>query len=96
MKTTEEILILPGDPSAIGLVCIADREDPRHCWTRAANHILRDVDLPFVARITAAHDCWMMADAIWIEQGHKKPPRSALQWGWGNFPHLGVDNRRKP
>jgi hypothetical protein len=90
---SNEIVVL-GDPEGIYTDISSDsRPGPWHCWQRAAIHILKMLDVRFQTRIEASLECQHMAQAA---ERAKIPPRpETIKWGWGNFPHLGIDNRSK-
>lgn len=78
----EQIIVVPGDPSARGLVAIWSdtRPHPAHCWDRASLHCIMDYHWGYNERREASRLCRQMVAAILIEP---RPPRRAIQWGWG-------------
>ncbi|MGB2633889.1 MAG: hypothetical protein WAM58_08135 [Candidatus Acidiferrum sp.] len=89
----EQIIFVPGNPDARGLCCITDRENPTHCWIRAEAHCYDFLQFSFHVRMSAATTCRHVAEAV---RRIPRPPQRSLpiRWGWGNFSHLKIDNRR--
>jgi hypothetical protein len=90
----DEVIFIPGDDEAFrGQCCITDRENPWHAWLRAEDHCFHFHQFTWHVRLETALACRQMAEAAMKQP---LPPQRTvpIQWGWGNFPHLGIDKRR--
>lgn len=79
---TETVTFARGNPDERGFCCITTRDNPWDVWLRAENHCLRMIDLHWKARIRAALDCRIMAEAVM--KMPRPPQRSVkpIRWGW--------------
>jgi hypothetical protein len=92
-KFIDEIIVVPGHPEDAHTCITSDtRPDPGHCWARAALACQYFKDFDYFVRCAAATDCLHMFEAI---VKIPRPPQRAIEFGWGNFPHLGIDKRQK-
>lgn len=82
----EPVVIIEGDDELFrGQVCITSdtRPHPRHAWQRAAAHIVRMLDVPFVVREAAVFWTLDVVDEIRIyHEGRPKPPK----FSWKGIP----------
>jgi hypothetical protein len=75
----EEIIVVPGDPNT-QVCCITDREDPWHCWLRAAVHCSKFKEFSFAVQIMSSRDCLLAAQAILKEP--QLPRKMPPQFSW--------------